>query len=147
MTFPKSFALWDGTRRSHSDDVLILQMAIDNQAASVNKYTKLQLSTHIIVLFLYFAWATTGELVSDGITPFNIMFTSEGSAHAVTCQVNKLVAVEPGSAAMSYADAEIFMVDESTFLTDIMQCGYCLEAHSIMVDLMTGEAAPFTMAY
>ena len=29
----------------------------------------------------------------------------------LACQVNKLVAVELGSTAMSYADAEIFMVD------------------------------------
>ena len=48
---------------------------------------------------------------------------------------------------MSYADAELFMVDDSTFPTDTTQCGYCLEAHSIMVDLMMGENVPFTIAY
>ena len=48
---------------------------------------------------------------------------------------------------MSYIDAEIFMVDESTFPTDTMQCCYHLEEHSVMVDLMMGEAAPFAVAY
>ena len=48
---------------------------------------------------------------------------------------------------MSYADAELFMVDDSTFLTDITQCGYCLKVHSIIVDLMMGEDALFTVAY
>ena len=48
---------------------------------------------------------------------------------------------------MSCADAELFMIDESTFPTDTMQCGYHLEAHSVMVDLMMGEDALFTIAY
>ena len=112
-------------------------MAIDNQAMSlvsaVYEYTKLQLSTHIINLLQNYAWAATGELVSDGITLLNITFASEGSAQAVACQVNKLVAVELGSAAMSYANAELFMVGEFTFSMDTTQCRYCLEAHSIMV--------------
>jgi hypothetical protein len=48
---------------------------------------------------------------------------------------------------MSYADAETFMVDESTFPADTMACGYRLQAHSILVDLMLGELAPFAVAY
>ena len=48
---------------------------------------------------------------------------------------------------MSYTDAELFMVDNSTFLTDTTQCGYCLEVHSIMVNLMMGECAPFAVTY
>ena len=55
-------------------------MAIDKQAippaSVVNEYTKPMLSTHIIDLFQNYAWPTTGELVSDGITLLNIMFTS-----------------------------------------------------------------------
>ena len=40
------------------------------------------------------------------------------------------------------------MVDKFTFLTDTtIQCRYCLEAHSIMVDLMMGKDVSFTMAY
>ena len=62
-------------------------------------------------------------------------------------QVNKLVAVKSGSAAMSYVDAELFMVDDSTFPTNTTQCGYRLEAHSMMIDLMMGKDAPFTVAY
>ena len=54
--------------------------------------------------------------------------------------------LELGSTAMSYADAKLFMVDKSTFPTDTTQCRYHLETHSIMVDLMMGEAAPFAVA-
>jgi hypothetical protein len=140
-----------GRNKKKSDDALVLQMAIDNRAAApasaANEYTKPTLSTHIIDLFRSFAWASTGELVSDGITPFNITFASEASARAVALRVTKLVAVESGSSAMSYADAETFMVDESTFPADTTACGYRLQAHSILVDLMLGEAAPFAVAY
>ena len=48
---------------------------------------------------------------------------------------------------MSYANAELFMVDESTFPPDTTQSSYCLDAHSVMVDLMMGKDAPFTVAY
>ena len=48
---------------------------------------------------------------------------------------------------MSYADAELFMVDNSMFPTDTTQCGYRLKAHSVMIDLMMGEDAPFAVAY
>ena len=62
-------------------------MVIDNHAASpastANEYTKPQLSTHIINLFCNYAWATTGEPVSDGIMPFNFTFTSETGAQAM----------------------------------------------------------------
>ena len=102
---------------------------------------------HIIDLIWNYAWAATRELVSDGITPFNITFTSETSAHAVTHQVVKLVTVELGDATMSCANAKLFMVDESTFPANTTQCGYHLQAHSVMVDLMMGEMAPFAMAY
>ena len=62
-------------------------MAIDNHAASpasaANEYTKPQLSTHIIDLFRNYAWAATGELVSDGIMPFNLTFASEAGTRAM----------------------------------------------------------------
>ena len=49
---------------------------------------------------------------------------------------------------MSYANAELFMVEDSTFLTDsTTQCGCCLEAHSVMVDLMMGENMLFAVTY
>ena len=137
--------------KKKSDDALVIQMAIDNCAASpasaANEYTKPQLSTHLINLFRNYAWAATGEQVTDGITPFNLTFASETGARAVAMRVHKLVAVESGDAAMSCADAELFMIDESMFPTDTTQCGYRLEAHSIMVDLMMGEDAPFAVAY
>ena len=58
------------------------------------------------------------------------------------------MAVELGSTAMSYANTELFMVDESTFPLDTSQCRYCLEVHSIMVNLMMGdEDAPSAIAY
>jgi hypothetical protein len=85
--------------------------------------------------------------VTDGITPFNITFASEASARAVALRVTKLVAVESGASAMSYSDAETFLVDESTFPADTTACGYRLQAHSILVDLMLGELAPFAVAY
>jgi hypothetical protein len=94
-----------GQNKKKSDDALVLQMAIDNCAAApastANEYTKPTLSMHIIDLFQNYALAATSELVSDGITPFNITFTSETSARAVALRVTKLVAMESGSAAMS----------------------------------------------
>ena len=76
-----------GHNKKKSDDALVIQMAINNCAPSptstANKYTKPQPSTHIIDFFHNYAWATMGELVSDGITPFNLMFASEAGTRAV----------------------------------------------------------------
>ena len=76
-----------GHNKKKSDDALVIQMAIDNCAASpasaANKYTKPQLSTHVINLLCKYTWATTGELASDGIMPFNLAFVSEAGARAV----------------------------------------------------------------
>ena len=70
-----------GWNKKKSDDQLVLQMAIDERASApastADEYTKPQLSTHIIDLFRSYAWAATGEELSDGITPFNITFVSE----------------------------------------------------------------------
>ena len=48
---------------------------------------------------------------------------------------------------MSYTDAELFMVNDSMFPTDTIQCSYHLEVHSVMVNLMMGEDMPFAVAY
>jgi hypothetical protein len=140
-----------GRNKKKLDDTLVHQMAIDNRAVSpasaANEYTKPTLSTHIIDLFRSHSWAATGELVTDGIMPFNITFASETSARAVSLRVTKLVAIESGSSAMSYSNAETFLVDKSMFPANTTACGYRLQAHSILVDLMLGELAPFAIAY
>ena len=65
----------------------MIQMAIGNHttapASATNEYTKPQLSTHVIDLFHNYAWAATGELVTDGIMPFNLTFMSKAGARAV----------------------------------------------------------------
>ena len=48
---------------------------------------------------------------------------------------------------MSYVDAKLFMLDESTFPSDTTQCSYHLEVHSVMVDLMMGKDVPFAITY
>ena len=140
-----------GRNKKKSDDALVLQMAIDNRAASpastVDEYTKLVLSMQIIDAFRTYAWAATGELVTDGITPFNIMYTIEKSAHAVALKVSHLVMVESGGAAMSFADAKQFQESDVKFPATTAACGHHLAAHSIMVDLMMGEATPFAVEY
>ena len=137
-----------GYNKKKSNDVLMLQMAIDNQAVHLLLQPQMSIpSQHSLCISLTYS-GTTGELVSDGITLLNITFASETSAHAVTHQVTKLVAMEfLGDAMMSYANAELFMVDESMFPADTVACSYHLEAHSILVELMMGEAAPFAVAY
>ena len=73
-----------GQTKKKSDDALVLQMAINNQLASLasmaDKYMKPILATQILDAFRTYAWATTRELVMDGITPFNIMYMIEASA-------------------------------------------------------------------
>ena len=72
-----------GCNKKKSDDVLVLQMVIDDRAAApastADEYTKPVLSTQIIDMFHTYAWAATGELVTDGITPFNIMYVIKSS--------------------------------------------------------------------
>jgi hypothetical protein len=86
--------------KKKSDDQLVLQMAIDERASApasaADEYTKPQLSTHVIDLFRSYAWASTGEEINDGLTPFNITFVSETAAKAVAAKVQRLVAVESG---------------------------------------------------
>ena len=80
-----------GWNKKKSDDALVLQMAIDNRAAALasmaDEYTKPVLSTQMIDAFCTYAWAVTRELITDGITPFNITYTIETSAHAVALKV------------------------------------------------------------
>ena len=131
--------------------MLVLQMAIDNRATSlaftVDEYTKLVLSMQIIDAFCTYVWAATGELVTDGITPFNITYAIGKSAHAVVLKVSHLVMVESGLVAMSFTDAKQFQESDIKFPVTTVACGHHLAAQSIMVDLMMGETAPFAVEY
>ena len=140
-----------GQNKKKSDDALVLQMAINKQVASLvsmaDEYMKLVLSMQIIDAFCTYAWAATGELVTDGVTPFNITYAIEKSACAMALNVSHSVTVESRGAAMSFADAKQFLESNIKFLATMAACGHCLAAHSIMVDLMMGEAAPFAVEY
>ena len=137
-----------GRNKKKSDD---LQMAINERASApasaADEYTKPQLSTHIVDLFRSYAWATTGEELADGITPFNITFVSETASKAVAAKVQRLVAVESGGTAMSYADAEVFLKNDTSFPGDTASCAYRLAAHSVLVYIMMGPMTPFAVAY
>ena len=124
--------------KKKSDDALVLlQMAIDNCAASpastADEYT--------------YACATTGDLVTDGITPFNITYAIKSSACAVAQKVSHLVTVESGGAVMSFADVQEFQKSDANFQATTAACGHHLAAHSVLVDLMLGEMALFTVEY
>ena len=83
----------------------------------------------------------------DGITPFNIMYAIKTSARAVAQKVSQLVTVESRGAAMSFTDAKEFQQSDVKFPATTAACGHHLAAHSMMVDLMMGETAPFTVDY
>jgi hypothetical protein len=140
-----------GRNKKKADDQLVLQMAIDERASApastADEYTKPQLSTHIIDLFRSYAWAATGEELTDGITPFNINFVSEKASRSVAAKVQRLVAVESGGTAMSYSDAELFLKNDTSLPGDTASCAYRLAAHSVLVDIMMGPTAPFAVAY
>ena len=96
-------------------------MAIDNwavaPASTADEYTKPVLLMQIINAFHTYAWAVTRELVTDGITPFNVTYAIKTSAHAVVQKVAHLVTVESGGAAMSsFTDAKQFQVSDIKFL-------------------------------
>ena len=84
-------------------------MVINNQmtslASTINEYTKPMLWTQIIDMFIRtYTWVATGELVTDGITPFNMTYAIKSSMHAVAQKVSHLlVTVEFGGVAMSFA--------------------------------------------
>ena len=112
-----------------------------------DEYTKPMLSVQIIDAFRTYAWAATGELVTDCITPFNMPYAIKSSAHVVAQKVSHLVTVESSGAAMSFADAHEFQLNDTTFPVTTAACGHCLTTHSVLVDLMMGEAALFTVEY
>ena len=140
-----------GQNKKKSDDALVLQMVIDNWAAApasmADEYTKPVLLTQIINAFYTYAWAATGELITDGITPFNIMFMIKKNARAVALKVSHLVTVESGGAAMSFTDVKQFQESDVKFPVTTAACGHCLAAHSVMVDLMMGETTLFVVEY
>ena len=88
-----------GQNKKKSDDALVLQMAINNWAALLasmaDEYMKPMLLTQILDAFHTYAWAVTGELVTDGITLFNIMYAIKLSAQAVAQNVSQLVTANP----------------------------------------------------
>ena len=112
-----------------------------------DEYTKPVLSTQIINAFRTYAWAATRELVTDGITPFNVTYAIKSSAQAVAQKVSHLVTVESGGTAMSFTDAKEFQQNDMKFPATTAACGHCLTAHSILVDLMMGEMALFAVEY
>ena len=83
----------------------------------------------------------------DGITPFNITFVSKTVTRAMATKVDSLSMVESGGAAMSYADAQSFLKNDTCFLADTSACTYCLVAHSVLVDMMMGPTSPYAVAY
>ena len=119
-----------GRNKKKSDDIHVLLGAIDERASSpasaANEDTKPQLSTHIVDKFRNFTWATTGNDISDGITPFNITFVSETAARALAAKLDSLSMVEAGGSAMSYADAQSFLKNDANFPPDASSCAYRL---------------------
>ena len=81
-----------GWKKKKSDDALVLQMVINNQAialaSTADEYTKPVLSTQMIDAFRTYAWAATGELITDSIKPFNIMYAIKTSACTVALKVS-----------------------------------------------------------
>ena len=48
---------------------------------------------------------------------------------------------------MSFTNAKEFQCSNVKFPVTTAACGHCLAAHSVMVDLMMGEVAPFEVEY
>ena len=46
---------------------------------------------------------------------------------------------------MSFTNAKEFQRSNVKFLATTAACGHCLATHSVMVDLMMGETAPFAV--
>ena len=96
-------------KKKANDTWVILQTAIDlhvtTPASVTNKLTKPQLCMHVIDKFCSYAWAATGNEISDGITLFNITFVTEPAARAMAAKVEWLRAVESSRMAMTYSDA------------------------------------------
>ena len=87
-----------GKNKKKSNNTWVLQTAIDLHATTptsvANKYTKPQLSIHIIDKFCSYAWVATGNEILDGIIPFNIMFVTKMAASAIATKMECLRAVK-----------------------------------------------------
>ena len=140
-----------GKNKKKADDTWILQAAIDQRATApacvADEFTKPQLSTHIVDKFRSYTWAATGDELTDGITPFNIVFMLEPGARSMAAKLDRLKAVEAGGTAMSYSDADLFLKSDTHFPADTTACAYRLASHSLLVDIMLGEHNAFAVTY
>ena len=140
-----------GKNKKKSNDTWVLQTAINlcmtAPTSVANEYTKPQLSMYIINKFHSYAWAATGNEISDGITPFNITFVTKTATSAMAAKVECHRAVKSRATAMSYSDAELFLKADTHFPANATTCTYCLAMHSLSVDLMLGENSLFTVTY
>ncbi len=140
-----------GANKKKSDDPLTIQTHIDDRAGAAdsvgNEYAKPQVSTGIIKHMRSYAWASVGNDITEGITPFNIFFSNEPAAKAAREKVDQLSTVESGQSAMSHQDAAVFTKKDVVFPVDLYACTQRLQAHSVMVDLMLGVTHPFSVAY
>ena len=82
----------------------------------------------------------------DGITLFNIIYAIELSVHTIAQKVSHLVTVESGGG-MSFTDTKEFQQNDVKFPATTAACGHQLATHSMLVDLMMGEMAPFSVEY
>ena len=94
---------------------MVINNWVASLASTVDEYTKPVLLTQILDTFPTYAWASTGELVTDGITPFNIIYVIKTSAQAIAQKVSQLVTVESRGAAMSFTDAKEFQQSDVKF--------------------------------
>ena len=57
---------------------------------------------------------------------------SETATRVMATKVNSLMMVESGGTAMSYADAQSFLKNNTCFPVDTSTCAYCLVAHNVI---------------
>ena len=73
-----------GNNKKKANDAWILQAAIDQYVTTptciADEFTKSQLSTHIVNKFCSYAWAATGNEITDRIMLFNIVFMIKPAA-------------------------------------------------------------------
>ena len=102
---------------------------------------------HIVNKFCSYTWAVTGDELTNGITPFNIIFMLEPGAWSMAMKLDCLKAVEAGGTAMSYSNANLFLKSDMHFPANTTTCAYHLAAHSLLMDIMLGEHNAFTITY
>ena len=89
-----------------------------------------------------------GEILSAADFTHNITFMSKMSARALAVKVDSLSMVEAECTAMSsYADAQAFLKNDTSFLPDTSSCTYYLATHRVLVDIMMGPTNLFAVAY